>query len=197
MFIKQRFFRIDPGAATSGKQTLGEYNEQDPNDDFKLRLVRVGSFGLPYDTHEHIEATIIVPGGCEIGPIDVPFRLNCELPCTIMWQSVAQSSSVTVQCTAADLPDPPNIWGATYFVKSTSIPPSLRPKRQLRPNVTLPQMQIPYWIVAVTVYSGDTGTWYDDTDTAIGIFTGPQPVPRPRAAVGLSVSNSGPVLFHY
>jgi len=200
--IIQRQFRIAPGVATSGRETLGNFNEKNPDELYKLRAVRVGSFGLPYDTHVRIQATLTMPGGAEVGPIDVPFRYNCELPVTINWASLAQSEQVTCICSAADLPDPPNLLGATYFVAGTGVSePNIDRLRSLKPifvpNVSGPVVSIPYWVVAVTIYSGDTGTFYDIASTAIGTFTGPLPVAKPREAVALSTANSSSVLFHY
>jgi hypothetical protein len=198
--IIQRQFRIQPGVATSGRETLGNFNEKNPNELYKLRAVRVGSFGLPYDEHARIQATLTMPGGCEVGPIDVPFTFNCALPVTINWATLAQSEQVTCIATAADLPDPPNLLGATYFIQGAGVSAPMIDKLRgpkFKPAVVGPTVQIPYWVVAVTVYSGDTATWYDSTSTAIGTVTGPLPVAKPREAVALSTAANSSVLFHY
>jgi len=194
LFDFQRFVRIDPGLTTFvGHVILGSFDETDRDSRYKLRAVRVGFNRLPFDTQARITAQVIVAGGCQIGPIDVPFRMNLELPVQIDITSELQDEQVTVMCTAADLPDPPNLLGATYL-QLTGSSPAIADEAGPKVPIT---WAIPYWVCAITVFSGDTVTLYDVHSSTIGTFTGPQPVARPREAVALSTANGSAVLFHY
>lgn len=188
----QRFVDIPTGAVITGgsQQTLGTFDENNPREQFKLRQLRVG-LDAPKNGVRYT-ALLIVPGRPDpIGPIDIPFRLNVEGPVTLQFTSdKANTVPQKITCTFHDLPDPPNLYGATYFVADASDRGGLAPAG-LTP--------IPPWVVAVTIYSGGTATFYDNAGNNIGTATGPLLVARPRAAEFISVAaESHPsVLFHY
>jgi hypothetical protein len=168
---------------------LGDFNESDPR--YKLRQIRVG-LQVPNNGVRYT-AMLTVPGGQEIGPIDIPFRFNVELPVNISFSTdIAAAENQQIMCTAHDLPDSPDILGATYYLDDAIQPPD-------RVNPLGFLMQIPQWVQAVTVYNGSTAKFLDSGGSDLCTFTGPLMVARPRKAVYITATGStvNPVLFHY
>lgn len=129
-----------------------------------------------------VVANLLLPGGEQIGPIDLPCYLNVPGPVHVQVDVMdALTVPLSVRAVLSDLPDAPNVWGATYTVY---------------PNqATVP---IPDAAIAVAVLSGATATFRDQGGNAIGTFTGPYMVARIRNAVGVSVSvATAPVIFYY
>jgi hypothetical protein len=185
-----RFVDVPAGRIISGASqvTLSWFDEQNTREQYKLRQLRVGLYqaanGVRYT------ALLTVPGGIEIGPIDIPFRFNVEGPVNLQFTSdSANTVNQKIVCTFHDMPDSPNLYGATYLVLDTRTEAAF-------PNWT----HIPPWVQALTIYSGATVTLYDHLGAAIGTAVGPQLVARPRAAEylkGTAESGTVPVLFHY
>ena len=182
-----RFVDIPAGAVivNAARQELGSFDENDPKAHYTLRQVRCGldepANGVRYT------AMLAVPGGQQIGPIDIPFRFNVELPCNFAFTSdIANTANQKIVITAHDLPDSPDLYGATYLSEAISETPD-------------PGVRIPAWVHAVTIYSGGTGTFFDAAATVICTATGPQLVARPRLAefINVSAEHSTRVLFHY
>jgi hypothetical protein len=183
-----RFVDVPAGAVivNAARQELGSFDEQDPKAQYTLRQVRCGldepANGVRYT------AMLTVPGGQRIGPIDIPFRFNVELPCNFAFTTdIANTVNQKIVITANDLPDSPDLYGATYLSEVFSETPD-------------PGVPIPHWVHAVTIYSGVPATFFDSSGTAICTATGPQLVARPRFAEFINVTGSEHptrVLFHY
>lgn len=185
----QRFVDIPAGRVlvAASRQELGDFDESNRREQYKLRQIRVGlqkpNNGVRYT------AQLTVPGGIIIGPIDIPFRFNVELPVNIEFSSdIAFADTQQIMCTAHDLPDSPDLYGATYFVDDASVD-----------GGGVPVVEIPPWVHAVTIYSGGTATFWDAALAAIGTAIGPQLVARPRKAKFISNASErkNSVLFHY
>lgn len=187
----QRFVDIAAGAVITKaeRRELGVFDECNAKEQYKLRQIRVGlqfpANGVRYT------ALLTVPGGLFIGPIDIPFRFNIECPVNIEFTSdKANSERQQIMCTVHDLPDSPDLYGATYFIPDASAGSEIPPVNFVH---------IPDWVVAVTIYSGGTLIWYDVGGNNLGTATGPLMVARPRLAEFIAVSTEGQpsVLFHY
>lgn len=187
---RQRFINIAAGQVVdnAARQELIIDDPHSEREGFRLRQIRVGTMfprnGVRYT------AMLTVPGGIEVGPIDIPFRFNIEGPVNIAFSSdKANSINQQIMCTSHDLPDSPDLYGATWFL------PDAAP--QAPPG--LPYFPIWTWVVAVTIYTGGTATFYDSAGNNIGTATGPQLVARPRLAefISISAENHASVLFHY
>lgn len=192
----QRFIRIKAGEIISaGLQVLGNFNEANDAAEFRLRKLRLW-FLQPYVSH--YEAMLTLPGNAILGPIDLPCFLNVETPVSVFVRcAVAQQQDQEIICTIADLPDSPNLYGATYLLRIPGNEPvMLGGKLKVTPPTLFP---IPDGVVAVTEYDGGTLTFYDSTSSEICSCTGPQLVARPRLAKFVSTSATGPsaILFHY
>lgn len=179
----QRFVDIAAGAVPvhAHRQELGWFDETDPHAQYKLRQLRVG-LAFPANGVKYT-ALLTVPGGLEIGPIDIPFRFNVEGPVNIAFTAdSANTVNQQIMCTWHDLPDCPNLYGATYLIRdAASNPVAIFP-----------------WVQAVTIYSGGTATFYDAGMTQICTATGPQLVARPRLAEFIQTSGElGAILYHY
>lgn len=177
----QVFVDIQAGATTSaGQLTLGKYNEDDRASKYLLRKLRV--FPLN-DWTVQLSCMLILPGGINIGPIDLPMALNVELPVQIVVTCPApEPIKQTVMCTIADLPDSPNLYAATRLV-------------QARQATDVP---IPPGCIALTAMTAGVLTFKDAGGTVIGTMGGTQLIPRPRLAktVATSAANSA-IIFHY
>jgi hypothetical protein len=134
---------------------------------------------------ERWTADLTVAGVGPIGPIDLPFTFNVEQPVIIDVRPLsAPANANEVVGLLCDLPNSPNLYGATYLAI---------PDRGLA--------QIPPWVVAVTVY-GDpavvTAEFQDPAGNAIATAWGPQLVARPRFATQVALAGAGAaILFHY
>jgi hypothetical protein len=181
-----RFVEIPAGRVIvdASRVELGDFDESNRREQYKLRQIRVGlqkpNNGIKYT------AMLAVPGGVSIGPIDIPFRFNVELPCNLSFSSdAAFAEPQIILCTAHDLPDSPDLYGATYFVPDA---PAATP------------VEIWPWVHSVTIYDGATATFYSAASVAIATAVGPQMVARPRAAKYISSTGSersNPILYHY
>jgi hypothetical protein len=129
-----------------------------------------------------VVAMIALPGGEEIGPVDLPCYLNVPAPVHVTFTVLAAiGDSVRCRATLSSLPDAPNIWGATHTVYPGNA------------NVAIPDAAI-----GVAVLSGATGTFRDAAANPVGTFTGPYYVARLRGAVLVSVSvPTAPIVFFY
>lgn len=177
----QVFVDIQAGATTSaGQLTLGKYNEEDRNDKYKLRKLRVVPLN---DWTVQLSCMLILPGGINLGPIDLPMALNVELPVQIIVTCPApEPIKQTIMCTIADLHDAPNLYGATRLE---------RPRQGV-------DTRIPDACVALTAMTGGVLTFKDAVASVIGTMGGTALIPRPRLAktVATSVANSA-IIFHY
>lgn len=187
----QRFVDIPAGRVitNASTQALGWFDENDPKDQYKLRQLRVGlsapANGVRYTV------MITVPGGQDIGPVDVPFRFNVEGPVSLTFTSdKANTEPQKIMCTWHDQSDSPNLYGATYFVADASTKDLPFPQ-----NLT----PIPQWVQEVTIYGGATASFYDSAGNVLCTALGPQLVARPRDAVFISsdAESHAAVLFHY
>jgi hypothetical protein len=149
-----------------------------------LSQLRVGLL-KPDAMLERWVADVTVCGVGPIGPIDLPFSLNVEQPVVIDVRPLtAPTNANEVVGLLCDLPNSPNLYGATYLAI---------PDRGLA--------QIPPWVVAVTVY-GDpavvTAAFQDPAGNVIATAWGPQLVARPRFATQVVLAGAGAaILFHY
>jgi hypothetical protein len=175
----QRFIEFEAGVTGVGRQTLGSFDERDPR--YALRHVRV----VPLNAGTvQLFGALVMPGDITVGPIDLPFDFNCELPVHVQVSCpIADTVNQTVMLIAGDLPNPPNLLGATHLEMAT-------------PGSPIP---IPEMCVAVTLLvSGGTLGYFDGAMVPIGDADGNQPIARPRAAKFVEVSEpGGAVLFHY
>lgn len=182
MAIIQRFVDIPSGTtASSGVVTLGEYDERNQNDRYKLRKLRVWPL-YPYTVQ--LSCMLTVPGGAQVGPIDLPLVYNVELPVQIVVTCPAtERINQRVMCIVSDLPDSPNLYGATRLVQPAQ-------------NA---DTAIPDACVALTLYTGATLTFKDAAGTTIGTAAGNnQLIARPRLAKTVASSAATPaILFHY
>lgn len=181
MAVIQRFVDIDGGKTISaGLVTLGSFNERDPSAVYQLRKLRV----VPLRAWEQqLSCLLTLPGGIDIGPIDLPMALNVELPVTLtVTCPVAQASNQRVMCIVADLPDSPNLYGATRLVQPGQ-------------NAYVP---IPAGCIALTAMTAGVLSFKDSAGNVIGTMTSTQLIPRPRLAltVATSAANSA-IIFHY
>lgn len=180
----QRFVSISPGATTSaGSVGLGHFDVSDPRSVYQLRKLRV----VPLAEYtSQLSCMITLPGGIEVGPIDLPMALNVELPVVVVVScptpDVVQQ---TVMCTIADLPDSPNNYSAT---------------RLFFPTVANADVVIPPAAIAVTGYGASVLTFKTAGGATICTVgaTSNQFVARPRLArtVASSLANQA-ILFHY
>jgi hypothetical protein len=151
-----------------------------------LAQLRIGWL-YPERVAERWTANLTVCGIGPIGPIDLPLVFNVEQPVAIdVGPMTATTNANEVVILLCDLPNSPNLFGATYLAI---------PDRQGLIN------PIPDWAVAVTVY-GDpavvTATFLDALGAPIGTAWGPQLVARPRPATQIQLAGAGAaVLFHY
>jgi hypothetical protein len=178
----ERFVNIAAGATCSaGTHTLGEYDETDPRSEFRLRNLRVAPL-QPYS--EQITAMLTLPGGIEVGPIDIPFSFNALTPVHVVVSRQARGAGEqTIKIMLADLPDSPNLYSATHLVQP-----------QQAADVDIPDA-----VVAVTPYpAAATITFKDSAGNVICTSTGPYLVARPRLAKTVSSNSATPaMLFHY
>jgi hypothetical protein len=133
---------------------------------------------------ERWTADLTLPNAAHWGPIDVPFELNVEQPVEIQARPLtAPARSNVLICALANLPNTPNLYGATYLV-------------QPQANA---HFAIPDQVVAVTVYTGGVLTFYDAASVAIATVTSVGLHARPRSAVFASLAGNAPlaVLLHY
>lgn len=186
---RQRFINIVAGQVVdnAARQELIIDDPHSEREGFRLRQIRVGTLfprnGVRYT------AMLTVPGGIEVGPIDIPFRFNIEGPVNIAFSTdSANTVNQVIMCTSHDLPDSPDLYGATWFLNAAIPEP---------PNPAY--FPIWPWVVAVTIYNGDTATFYDAGGSSICTATGPQLVARPRAAefIALSSERGANCLYHY
>jgi hypothetical protein len=185
-----RFVDVPAGAVLTdaARHELGSFDEQNRNEQYKLRQIRCGldepTNGVRYT------AMLLVPGGQKIGPIDIPFRFNVELPVNISFTSdAANSVNQKIVMTAHDLPDSPDLYGATYLTEVLN-------------ERAAPGFPIPKWVHAVTVYDNATAAFFDANGVQICsvITAAPQLIARPRLAEFINISgaeSSTRVLFHY
>ena len=175
----ERFVKIPAGAALTQSHSLGELSRH--SEEFRLRKLTVAP-EFPYV--EQITATLTLPGGVVVGPIDVPFTFNATSPVQVRIDAPSLANYQSVHIILADLPDSPNLYGATHWASVAN-------------NAKL---AIPDACVAITLLTtGQTLTFYDSTPTAIGTATGSQLIARPRIAKTLAIGggSGGSVLFHY
>ena len=182
--IIQRFVDIDVGAIVdAGSQVLGHFNEQNPNEEYKLRKLRVATTS-PLTYVDKLIATLTTPGGIDIGPIDIPFTFNVELPVSVRVQCLVKSTKQQrVMIIVSDLPDSPNLYGATYLAQPAQNADALLPDQ----------------VVACTVYpSAGVLTFKDGAGNVIATATGSQLLARPRLAKTVASNSATPaILFHY
>lgn len=183
MAVIQRFFRVPAGSVVSaGTVTLGSFDENNPHEQYKLRKLRIQNLA-PYV--EHFEASLTIPGGIEVGPIDLPLTYNVELPVMIALRCpVAPATQQTIMCIASDLTDSPNLYGATHFALAPVATPAA----------------IPDAAQAITVFGVGAATFFDATMVAIATVAPTMRllVPRPRIAKFVSVATAdGAMMFHY
>jgi hypothetical protein len=180
--VIERFVNIPQGGTiNAGGHTLGSFDETDPNARFQLRKLRVAPL-QPWT--EKFTAMLTTPGSIQVGPIDIPFTINIELPVSIaITCPTACSNNQTIEMIVSDLPDSPNMYGATLLV-------------QPRQNV---DVAIPDAVVAVTPYpSTATLTFKNGGGATIATATGPLIVARPRLAKTVASNSATPaMLFHY
>ena len=179
----ERHFEVKAGQVRGGGSlTLGTFDEDQKNAQHALCKLRVFNL-MPY-TNEVYQAFLTVPGGVTIGPIDVPFVCNIETPVHIMLvNGVGPDAYQDIVATIADLPDPPNLYGATLL---------LQPAQNR-------DTDIPDAVVAVTGYDGATLRFKDSTGSTICTASGNnQLVARPRLAKTVATSAEGSaILLHY
>jgi hypothetical protein len=182
--IIQRFVDIDVGTAVSaGLQTLGQFNEQNPDEQYRLCKLRAATTS-PMTYSEKLQAILTTPGGIEIGPIDIPFTYNVETPVSVRVICPSRSSvQQRVMLILSDLPDSPNLYGATYLA-------------QPQQNADTPLFD---QVVACTVYpSAGVLTFKDGAGNVIATATGSQLIARPRFAKTVASNSATPaILFHY
>jgi hypothetical protein len=150
-----------------------------------LAQLRVG-WSHPDRVVERWTADLTVGNIGPIGPIDLPFTFNVEQPVAVAVRPLsAPAQSNQVLLLLCDLPNPPNLYGATYLAI---------PDRQ---GIA----QIPPWVVAVTVLGDPTvvvATFLDAGSNTISTCWGPNLVARPRAATQVSLSGAdAAIIFHY
>jgi len=178
----ERFVRIDQGAtANAGNITIGYRDESLTLEGFRLRKLRVAPI-QPYV--ERLTAMLTLPSNIVVGPIDIPFTYNCELPVNVAVSCpTACSNNQTISLIASDLPDAPNLYGATYLVTPAQ-----------NADVAIPDA-----VVAVTPYpSTATLTFKDSAGNVLATATGPLMVARPRFAKTVASNSATPaMLFHY
>ena len=173
------------------RATVGRTRENDDRfpiwgDCPHLCQMRVGWIS-PELVAEGWTAMLSVANGMQyIGPIDLPFTANVEQPVEIaVTPSAAPAADQRVMISLCDLPNPPNLYGASYL-------PTVD-----KSGVAL----IPPWVVAVTVYADPTttptGTFLDPSSTAIGTFAANVMLARPRLAKSIQVTSGAAVIFHY
>ena len=166
----------------AGSLTLGSFDEDRTGQQHELKKLRVYNL-RPY-TDEKYQANLTVPGGVTIGPIDIPLTYNIETPVHIEVTNVnGPSSPQDIVATIADLPDTPNLYGATYLVQPSA-----------NADVAIPDA-----VVAVTGYTAGTLTFKDSSGTTICTASGSnQLVARPRLAKTVATSATGSaILMHY
>lgn len=178
----QRFVKIAQGATVNaGSQTLGSFDETDPNSRFQLRQVRVAPTA-PWV--EKFTAILTLPSGIQVGPVDIPFTINVPTPVHIAVSCPTRcSTDQIIEMIVADLVSDWNVYGATYLAQPAQ-------------NVDEP---IPDAVVAVTPYpSTATLTFKDGAGATIATATGPLMVARPRLAKTVASNSATPaMLFHY
>lgn len=177
-----RTFDIAPGAGAiqSGVRLMGEFDERDLSAEFRLRKLTVAPI-QPYA--EQITATITLPGGIIVGPIDLPFSYNITSPAQVIVFAPNLTSPQSIQLILANLPDSPNLYSATHVVVDGS-------------GGTL--FPIPDACVAISNLANTAViTFYNSTPAAIGTASGSQLIARPRTAKFVSTSLAGAIVFHY
>lgn len=159
---------------------MGEFDDRDPSSEYRLRKLTVAPI-FPY--REQITGELTLPGNIIVGPIDVPFSFNVTSPAGVTISAPNLTQLQTIQLTLADLPDSPNLYGATHTVLDA------------RGGALLP---VPDMCVAVSL-AANTGilTFYDATSTAFATASGSQLIARPRIAKFVSTSIAGAIVFHY
>lgn len=180
----QRFVSIPAGALTNaGSVQLGSFDPDDPRSRYELRKLRV----VPLEPYaSQLSCVLTLPGGAQLGPIDLPMALNVECPVIIVVTCPTPDAAVqTVMCTIADLPDSPNLYCATRLEVTG------------RGGVDI---AIPPGVVAVTGYDAATLTFKTAAGATIctAAAGASQLVARPRLAqlISSSAANSA-ILFHY
>jgi hypothetical protein len=164
---------------SSGIRLMGEFDDRDPSSEYRLRKLTVAPI-QPYTVQ--MTAKIILPGNIVIDPIDLPFSYNVTSPAQIYISCPTITEPQQVQLILADLPDSPNLYGATHTVIVSQNAP----------------VAIPDACVAVTlVANGGVLTFFDITPAAIGTGSGSQLIARPRIAHTVSSSIAGAIVFHY
>lgn len=180
--VPQKFVNIPQGATcAAGIVTLGSFDEQNPKSEYRLRKLRVAPI---YPYVEQLQMVLTTPGGIEVGPIDIPFTYNVETPVSgYVICPTASAGNQTIMLILSDLPDSPNLYGATHLVQ----PPQ---------GV---DTAIPDAAVACTPYpSTATLTFKDGSGNVIATATGPLLVARPRLAKTVASNSATPaILFHY
>jgi hypothetical protein len=178
----QRFVDLQPnvGVVRSGTRLMGEFDDRDPVSEYRLRKLTVAPI-FPY--REQITGEITLPGNILIGPIDVPFSFNVTSPAGVVISAPNLTQLQTIQLTLADLPDSPNLYGATHTVLDAQ-------------GAVL--FAVPDACVAVTL-AANLGvlTFYDGASVAFGTASGSQLIARPRIAKFVSTSIAGAIVFHY
>ena len=178
----EKFVNIETGQTCSaGLNELGYFDDDETREGFKLRKLRVAPM-QPYI--EKLTALLTTPGGIVVGPIDIPFTYNVECPVTVVVTCPSRcANNQTVKMIVSDLPDSPNLYGATYFV-------------QPQQGADVP---IPDAVVAVTAYPSTAAlTFKDGGGNVIAQALAYLIVARPRLAK--TVASNAPIpsmLFHY
>ncbi|UCC72325.1 MAG: hypothetical protein JSV86_18455 [Gemmatimonadota bacterium] len=132
---------------------------------------------------QNFVANFLLPDqGNVMGPIDLPFTFECELPVTIeITPEAAPTAEILVQLAASDGTGCDSTYGAlrSVWVEDGN-------------NVTIPQ-----WCQAVSLSDNAAiGEWQDPAAAPIGTFTGNHN-PRPRHAATVLVTGDTLVIFHY
>lgn len=179
----ERHFPVAIGQTRQGGSlTLGTFDEDNKDSQYELRKLRVFNL-MPY-ADEGFQVFLTVPGGVTIGPIDIPLTYNVETPVHIMVvNATGPSNYQDIVATIADCQDSPNLYGATFLVRTSA-------------NAAV---DIPDAVVAVTGYTAGTLTFKDSGGTTICTATGNnQLIARPRAAKTVQTSAaSSAILMHY
>jgi len=179
----QTTFRFGAGVADEQGFNLGNSSASAAGETRPQLLTRLRLSHL-FPPSERWTADLTLPNAVHWGPIDIPFELNVEQPVEILVRPLsAPARSNVVICALANLPNTPNLYGASYLVQPQAAA----------------HFAIPDQVVAVTVYTGAVLTFYDSAAAAIGTVTGSGLHARPRSAVSASLAGNAPlaVLLHY
>lgn len=176
--LVERKVSIPAGVGYTQSHSLGILEE--PKCEFRLRKLTV-STEFPYV--EQILGTLTLPSGIVVGPIDVPFTFNVTSPVQVKIEAPVLASNQTVRLILADLPDSPNLYGATHFAAVG-----------VGDFVAIPDACVAVTLLAV----GQVLTFYNSAHTAMGNAEGSQLIARPRTAKFVGIDEPGGfVLFHY